>query len=299
MKLANLAGRATLITNAGTIDIADASHGRFPSGSDSAIAHLADIQNWYRTTSPTADPTHTVDTLTEDPSPLGPPVTNPSQIFAVGLNYADHSAETGLTVPDAPLVFAKFASSITGPANAIPLPTDTCDWEVELVAVIGTPGRNIAVEHAMNHVAGFCVGQDISEREAQMAGDSPQFGLAKSHRAFTPIGPWLTTPDELANPHDLAITASIDGETVQSARTSDMIFDIPTLISHLSTFCELRTGDLIFTGTPAGVGFSRTPARYLQPGNVLTSTIEGLGHLRNPVIADDSRNQRSIHQCTS
>lgn len=290
MKLANLANRATLVTSTGIVDIADASGGRFSSHPDQALGCLTDIHAWYRATGPIPDDTHTVHTLAGDPSPLGPPVTNPGQIFAVGLNYADHSEETGLTVPDAPLVFTKFASSIAGPAHAIPLPTDTCDWEVELVVVIGSPGRDIAAEDAARHIAGFCVGQDISERKAQMAGSPAQFSLAKSHQAFTPIGPWITTLDELANPYDLAITASIDGEPVQSARTSDMIFDIATLVSHLSNVCELRTGDLIFTGTPAGVGYSRTPARYLRPGNVLTSEIEGLGQLRNAAtVAQSSR----------
>lgn len=285
MKLANLNGRATLITHAGTIDLAHSSNGLFSSNCDEAIAHIADIRDWYRKTQPTPDLTHTLSSLTNDLTPLGPPVSNPSQIFAIGLNYADHSEEAGLSVPDVPLVFTKFPSSIAGPADSIPLPTETCDWEVEMVVVIGTPGRNIAREHAADHIAGFCVGQDISNREAQMAGDPPQFSLAKSHAAFTPIGPWITTPDELANPDNLAISTTVDGDTVQSARTSDMIFDVATLISYLSTFCELRSGDLIFTGTPAGVGYSRIPARYLKPGNLLVSTIEGLGQLRNPITA--------------
>ena len=283
MKFANLTGRATIITTAGVVDIAEASRGQLPSDPDQAVACLPDIADWYRATDPTPNPRHTLESLADDLSLLGPPVTKPSQIFAVGLNYADHSEETGLTVPDAPLIFTKFASSIAGPATVIELPTKTCDWEVELVVVIGSPGRDIVAENARDHIAGFCIGQDISERDAQMAGEPPQFSLGKSHRAFAPIGPWITTLDELADPSDLAIAASIDGETVQSARTSDMIFDIPTLISHLSSFCELRTGDLVFTGTPAGVGYSRTPARYLKSGNVLTSTIERLGLLRNAI----------------
>lgn len=285
MKLANLNGRATLITHAGSVDVARSSNGLFASDPDEAIGQIADIRDWYRKTQPTPDLTHTIASLTTDLTPLGPPVRNPSQIFAIGLNYADHSEETGLSIPDVPLVFTKFPSSITGPADAVPLPTETCDWEVEMVVVIGTPGRDIAREQAADHIAGFCVGQDISNREAQMTGNPPQFGLAKSHEAFTPIGPWITTPDELANAEDLAISTTVDGDTVQSARTSDMIFDVATLISYLSTFCELRCGDLIFTGTPAGVGYSRIPARYLKPGNLLVSTIEGLGQLRNPTTA--------------
>ena len=206
----------------------------------------------------------------------------------MGLNYADHGADTGLAVPAEPLVFAKFASSITGPGDEIPLPTETSDWEVELVVVIGEGGRDIPAGRALERVAGFCIGQDISERHSQMAGTPPQFSLAKSHRAFSPIGPWLTTLDELSDPHDLAISASIGDETVQEARTSDMIFNVPVLVGHLSTVCELLPGDLIFTGTPAGVGFSRTPQRFLASGNLLRSSIEGLGELRNPCVDGNS-----------
>jgi 2,4-didehydro-3-deoxy-L-rhamnonate hydrolase len=180
-------------------------------------------------------------------------------------------------------VFTKYASSLTGPGGAIPLPSDSCDWEVELVVVIGKGGRDIPAERALDRITGFCIGQDISERRSRMAGSPPQF-LAKSHRGFSPVGPWLTTLDELADPRDLAVCASIDGETVQSARTSDMIFDVATLVSHISAVCELFPGDLIFTGTPAGVGYSRTPARYLASGHQLCSYIEGLGELRNQCV---------------
>ncbi|WP_225728340.1 MULTISPECIES: fumarylacetoacetate hydrolase family protein [unclassified Nocardia] len=282
MKLANLDGRATIVTDTGIIDLADASDGVLPSDPDRAIAQLRQILTWYRGQRPHADRRLTSADLLADLSRLGPPVPAPRQIFAVGLNYADHSAETGLTMPEEPLVFTKFASAITGPGNVIPLPTATCDWEVELVAVIGTAGRDIHADHALDHIAGFCIGQDISERRSQMSGTPPQFSLAKSHAGFAPIGPWLTTLDELENPDDLAIEATIDGEIVQSARTEQMLFDVTALVIHLSSICELFPGDLIFTGTPAGVGYSRTPARFLNPGDILRSAIEGLGELRNP-----------------
>lgn len=298
MRLANLRGRATLITRVGTIDIAEASGGRFPSDPDDAIAHLTEIGAWYQTAKPTPNLDDNIHTLSKDLSPLGPPITKPNQVFAIGLNYADHGAETGLNIPEAPMVFTKFPSSIAGPADTIPLPGDSCDWEVELVVVIGAAGRNIPAEQAVNHIAGFCIGQDISDRETQMIGNPAQFSLAKSHRGFSPIGPWLTTIDELANPADLAIAARVDEETVQSARTSDMIFDIPTLISYLSSFCELRIGDLIFTGTPSGVGYSRSPARYLKPGQVLTSSIECLGQMRNPTVTTGSRQAPSNNQAS-
>ncbi|WP_105967762.1 fumarylacetoacetate hydrolase family protein [Streptomyces geranii] len=281
MKLANLDGRATVVTPEGVIDLETASGGRFPARPDSAVARIFEIRDWLAATRPAPDPTTTQAMLETDATRLGPPVTSPAQVFAVGLNYRDHSAETGLAVPDVPLVFTKFPSSLAGPAADIPLPTPTCDWEIELVVVIAEGGRDIPAQKALDHVAGCCVGQDISERTGQMAGTAPQFSLAKSHRAFSPIGPWITTLDE-ADPADLGLTCTLDGQTVQSGRTRDLIFDVPTLISHLSGICELTPGDLIFTGTPAGVGFSRTPARYLTTGSVLRSTIEGLGSLTNP-----------------
>ncbi|MCG7206612.1 fumarylacetoacetate hydrolase family protein [Streptomyces arenae] len=284
MKLANLDGRAAVLTAQGAVDVESASDGRFPSHPDAALRHLAEIRDWVGAAGPRADPASALAALEADPSRLGPPVTAPGQIFAVGLNYLDHSTETGLVVPDAPLVFTKFPSSLAGPGDDIPLPTPTCDWEIELVLVVAEGGRDIPPSKALDHIAGFCVGQDISERAAQMAGATPQFSLAKSHRAFIPIGPWLTTPDELDGPHDLRLTCTLDGETVQSGHTRDMIFDIPALISHLSGVCELRPADLIFTGTPAGAGFSRTPARYLTPGSVLRSTIDGLGTLANTCV---------------
>jgi 2-keto-4-pentenoate hydratase/2-oxohepta-3-ene-1,7-dioic acid hydratase in catechol pathway len=285
MKLANLAGRAVLITPDGIVDLAKASGGSLPSQPDAAIANLDDIRTFYATAQPEPNVTLTEADLLEDLSLLGPPATAPRQIFAVGLNYADHSTETGLAVPDQPLIFTKFASSLAGPGSTIPLPAPTCDWEIELVTVIGHGGRNITPEAAMSHVAGYCVGQDISERTSQMEGTPPQFSLAKSHRGFSPIGPWITTLDELSDPNDLAITTTLDDEIVQHARTGDMIFTVEDLVSHLSGVCELMPGDLIFTGTPSGVGYSRTPPRYLTPGTIVHSAIDGLGQLRNRCTA--------------
>ncbi|MCW8378672.1 fumarylacetoacetate hydrolase family protein [Streptomyces justiciae] len=285
MKLANLDGRAVVVTPEGVIDLNTASGGRFSASPDAAVTRIAEIRQWLTAGRPQADPRTTLATLESDPSRLGPPVTDPRQIFAIGLNYADHSSETNTPVPDAPLVFSKWPSSLAGPAAEIPLPTETVDWELELVVVIGEGGRDIPAERAFDHIAGFCVGQDISERTKQLAGTPPQFGLAKSHRNFSPIGPWLTTLDELENPTDLALSATYDGDTVQKARTSDLIFDIPTLISYLSSVCELRPADVIFTGTPSGVGLARKPPRFMAPGGVLRSSIEGLGTLTNTCTA--------------
>lgn len=286
MKLANLGGRATLVADTGIIDLAKASGGVLPTEPDQAIAQLRHVQSWVSAHNPEVDRDGpTVADLLANPKLLGPPVQRPRQVFAIGLNYAEHGKETGQAMPDEPPVFTKFASALTGPGNAIPLPTPTCDWEVELVVVVGPGGRDIPASAALDHVAGFCVGQDISERRSQLAGSRPQFSLAKSHAGFSPIGPWLTTLDELDDVNDLAIEAAVDGVTVQASRTDQMQFDVTALLCYLSSVCELYPGDLIFTGTPAGVGNSRTPACYLAPGNILTSTIEGLGEMRNPCIA--------------
>ena len=209
---------------------------------------------------------------------------DPRQIFAIGLNYKSHTDEVGMTQPENPMVFTKFASAIAGPGDDIPLPAETTDWEVELVAVIGRGGRNIGEGGALSHIAAYCIGQDISERTLQMADRPAQFSLAKSHQAFAPIGPWLTTADEIENPQDLEIGCDLDGEQLQKSRTSMMIFDLKTQISYLSGICELYVGDLIFTGTPAGVGFSRTPQKWLEKNKTLNSHIEGLGTLRNRCI---------------
>jgi 2,4-didehydro-3-deoxy-L-rhamnonate hydrolase len=284
MRIANYAGRAIIVTDDGVVDIGKASGGSLPSDPDQVIVQLDDVRTWYRAAHPEVDPCITATDLLADLTLLGPPSVAPRQIFAVGLNYAEHGAETGMDLPDQPLVFTKFASSLNGPGAEIPLPSDSCDWEVELVVIIGSGGRDIPTGKALDRVAGFCIGQDISERRSQMSGSPPQFSLAKSHKGFSPIGPWITTLDELANSQDLAMRASIDGETVQSGRTGEMIFDVAALVSYLSTVCELFPGDLIFTGTPAGVGFSRTPSRYLAPGNQLCSSIEGLGELRNHCV---------------
>ena len=207
-------------------------------------------------------------------------------MFGIGLNYADHAAETGRPLPETPLVFTKFPSCIAPPSGQLTLPTTNVDWEVELVAVIGGGGRHIAEADALDHVAGFCVGQDFSERVVQWGGGpAPQFSLAKSYAGFGPVGPAIVDRLALPDDLDLAITCEVDGEVVQRSRTGRLIFGVPTLVAYLSSICELHPGDLIFTGTPDGVGASRTPPRFLQPGNVVVSTIEAVGELRTECVA--------------
>jgi 2-keto-4-pentenoate hydratase/2-oxohepta-3-ene-1,7-dioic acid hydratase in catechol pathway len=205
----------------------------------------------------------------------------PRQVFAIGLNYRDHAAESGLPAPDVPVVFTKYPTSITGPSAAVALPSDFVDWEAELVAVIGARAEHVKAADAWSHVAGLTVGQDLSERKVQLAGPAPQFSLGKSYPGFGPIGPAIVTLDEIADVDNLEISCLLDDEVLQKGRTSDLIFSIPELVEHISAICPMLPGDLIFTGTPAGVGGARTPNRFLTPGSALITAIEGIGELRN------------------
>jgi 2,4-didehydro-3-deoxy-L-rhamnonate hydrolase len=224
-----------------------------------------------------------------DDGSLDAPSPAPRQVFGVGLNYRSHADETGQTYPAAPNVFTKWVSCLTGPYGDVELPSDTVDWECELGVVIGTGGRNISAEAAWNHVAGLCVSQDVSERTVQRTAPANQFSCGKSFAGFGPMGPVLVTVDELQaaglNPDDLAISCSINGETVQQSRTGDMIFSVSEIIAYLSRVVELLPGDVIFTGTPSGVGVARKPQRWLQPGEELVTEIEGLGTMRHRFVA--------------
>jgi 2-keto-4-pentenoate hydratase/2-oxohepta-3-ene-1,7-dioic acid hydratase in catechol pathway len=205
-------------------------------------------------------------------------------VFGIGLNYRSHAAEAGMEVPTVPATFTKFPASITGPNASVELPNGTVDWEVELVAVVARRADRVAANDAWSHIAGLTVGQDLSDRTLQFAAGG-QFSLGKSYRGFAPLGPWLVTPDELDDPDDLALGCSIDGETVQDARTSDLVFGVPQLIAELSAVVPLLPGDIIFTGTPGGVGFTRRPPRYLKPGQTLDSWVEGVGSIRTRFVA--------------
>jgi len=210
-------------------------------------------------------------------SALGPPSPRPRQVFAIGLNYAAHAAESGQPVPEHPTTFTKFPSCITGPFVDVVLPSGFVDYEIELVAVIGRRAHHAPAATAWAHVAGLTVGQDLSERAVQMRPPVPQFSLGKSFPGFGPTGPWLVTPDEFDDPDDLALACRLNGVVVQSSRTSDLIFSISEIIERVSAITPMLPGDLVFTGTPAGVGIGRTPPRYLVAGEVLESTIEGIG----------------------
>ncbi len=287
MRVANLSGRLVVVTGApgheSSHDVEQVSSGRF--GSDPQEIY----DRWDEFTAWAADRSWD-DPSPVDPADLGPPSPRPRQVLAIGLNYSAHASESGFAAPSSePPVFTKFASCLIGPRGDIALPAGGhTDWEVELVAVIGRRAENVAAEEALFHVAGYAVGQDISERILQMAATPPQFSLAKSLPGFGPIGPWLVTLDELTDPNDLELGCAVNGEQVQLGRTSDLILSVPALIAKLSSAMPLLPGDVIFTGTPSGVGMGRTPERWLCDRDVLTSHIEGIGELRHRFVAAPS-----------
>ncbi|MCH2180521.1 MAG: fumarylacetoacetate hydrolase family protein [Mariniblastus sp.] len=217
---------------------------------------------------------------------LLPPVARPGKVICIGKNYEDHAREMESEPPGLPIVFSKFASAIVGPGQPIVLPeiSQSVDFEAELVVVIGRSGRHIRQENALDHVLGYTAGNDISARDWQKGRPGGQWLLGKTFDTFAPLGPWLVTPDELGNPHDLEIVCELNGQRMQHARTGQLIFPVDYLVAHLSKFFSLQAGDLIFTGTPAGVGAGRTPPVFLKPGDQLTVQIEKIGTLSNPVV---------------
>ena len=280
IRLANASGRTSLLLGSHVVDVERASGGRFGSDPMSAIASWDAFRDWASGVRD-GDATGSVDEAT-----LGPPVPRPQKVFGIGMNYREHAKEAGLDIPAAPVVFTKFPSCLVGPRADVVLSSDYVDWEVELVVVIGRRGRRIPAARVAEHVAGYTVGQDISDRKLQFADRPPQFSMGKSIDTFGPTGPALVTLDAVRNPDDLELTCDVSGERVQGARTSDMIFSVAELVVFLSGLCTLEPGDLIFTGTPAGVGSTRTPRRYLKPGEVITSTIEALGTLVNRCVTE-------------
>jgi 2-keto-4-pentenoate hydratase/2-oxohepta-3-ene-1,7-dioic acid hydratase in catechol pathway len=215
------------------------------------------------------------------------PVKRPEKIFCIGLNYSDHAAETGATVGDIPVVFSKFSSALLAPGDSIQLPTisDKVDFEAELVVVIGKGGRNIPREVAREHVFGYCCGNDVSARDWQKGKPGGQWLLGKTFDTFAPLGPCIVTADEIGWPVELNIRSRLNQHVLQDSNTNKLLFPIDFLVAHLSQFCCLRAGDLIFTGTPSGVGSARTPPLFLKPGDVVEIEIERIGTLANPVTA--------------
>jgi 2,4-diketo-3-deoxy-L-fuconate hydrolase len=205
-------------------------------------------------------------------------------VFAVGANYADHIGETGRETPKDLAIFTKFPSCLTGPFDTVAIPSEKVDFEAELVVVIGRRTEQVSAARAWSRVAGLAVGQDISERILQRTSPRNQYCMAKSMPTFGPVGPFVVTPDELSDPDDLAIRCEVNGEVLQNGRTKQLIFSVAEIVVRLSQLCILLPGDLIFTGTPAGVGSLRTPPRFLSPGDVIVTEIEGLGRMENHCV---------------
>jgi 2,4-didehydro-3-deoxy-L-rhamnonate hydrolase len=277
-QLANVAGRAALVSDNRFYDLERVTNGALGSDVMEAIRRYAELPNWHALLS--ADTKADGELASAD---LRAVVPTPKNCFAVGLNYGTHAAESGMELPANPLVFTKFPSCLVGPNDDVVLNSAATDYEVELVVVIGIGGRNITTADAWTHVAGVTMGQDISDRALQFAAKPPHFDLGKSRDTYGPIGPVLTSVDSFADPNDIALRCSINGETRQSDTTANLIFNVPTLIAYLSSILTLSPGDVIFTGTPDGVGGAK--GVFLQPGDVIESTIDGVGTMTNRCIA--------------
>lgn len=273
-RFANIAGRASLVDGDDNwYDLARLTGDRVGPDPTEALADAAAL--------------HAADSMLAAAEPdgtmadadIGPPVARPRNVFAIGLNYASHAAESRIELSDHPLVFAKFPSCIVGPHSDIELRCDLGDYEAELVVVIGSGGRDIPADSAWDHVLGLTAGQDVSDRALQFAATPPHFDLGKSRDTFGPTGPVLASVDSFDDPNDLRITCDVNGERRQDGRTSDLIVGVAGLVAYISTVVTLATGDMIFTGTPSGVGVAQGKA--LAPGDTVVTTIEGIGTLTN------------------
>ena len=273
--LANVEGRAALVSDGQWYDLESVSGGELGSDPRAALS-MPDRLTELTARLDQHEPSGIV-----DPARLGPPVPRPRNVYAIGLNYQAHADEGGMDVPANPLVFTKFPSCLVGPTADVELRSDAVDYEGELVVVIGPGGKDIEPENAWDHIVGLTVGQDISDRAVQFAAQPPHFDLGKSFDTFGPIGPVMVSPDSVGR-DGLRIVTEVNGEVRQDGTTDQMIFDIPTLVSYVSRVTTLTTGDLIFTGTPDGIGLAQ--GKLLADGDVVTTCIEGIGTLTNRCV---------------
>jgi 2-keto-4-pentenoate hydratase/2-oxohepta-3-ene-1,7-dioic acid hydratase in catechol pathway len=276
MRIANVDGRLAIAAGDAWVDVAKASGGQFPPDPQAIYDRWDEFVGWAAAGFDASG--------AEVSGQLGIPVPAPRQLIAIGLNYREHAVESNMAIPEHPVVFAKFQSSLTGPDTVVELPSDGVDWEVELVIVIGRIAHGVAPENGWDHVAGLTIGQDLSWRAVQLRGPAPQFAVGKSYPGFSPLGPVVVTPDEFSDKDDLRISCTLNGEVLQDGRTGYLIFPVADLVSRLSQSMTLYPGDVIYTGTPSGVGHGRTPARYLEPGT-LVSSIEGIGDLSVDLVS--------------
>lgn len=275
-RLATIADRAVLVVGDGHHDLETLSGGEFSADAMAALAHPGRLSELSDAIADRAPEGSVADAV------FGAPVPRPQKSFGVGLNYRAHAAESNMEPPEAPLIFTKFPSCLVGPTADVELRSGGCDYEGELVVVIGEGGKDIAPEDAWNHIVGVTVGQDISDRPAQFAAKPPHFDLGKSFDTFGPIGPCVVSLDLIGDPTALRIVTEVNGEVRQDDVTGNMIFDVPTLVSYLSRITTLVTGDLIFTGTPEGIGAAQ--GTFLADGDVITTTIDGVGQMTNRCV---------------
>ena len=272
-KLGTVDGKAVLIKGDFYYDISSLSNGSISSDSVEALKLQSELSALYESLNEKNASGKLSDVELGNPVPTSP------NCYAVGLNYRKHAEESGMDIPEVPMIFTKHTTCLVGPHREIEMRSDHVDYEAELVAVIGKSGKDISTENAWDHIAGLCVGQDISDRVVQFAAKPPQFNLGKSFDTFGPMGPYLVSPDCLEDKNNLKIVCKVNGEIRQSDNTNDLIFDIPAIVKYLSEIVSLNVGDVIFTGTPGGVGVME--GKFLKEGDVLTTTIEGLGTLEN------------------
>ncbi len=279
MRIVNTNGRLGLVVEDGVVDVATASGGKFGPGVQGVYEEWSRFRDWA------AEQDGKVEARPLDEAALGAPAPEPRQVFALGMNYLDHAEEAGMGVPsEGMVVFTKFPTSIAGPQADIEVPAGSVDFEAELVVVIARRTYRVAAANAWDHVAGVTVGQDISERESQLRPPTPQFNLAKSFPGFSPLGPCLVTPDELADRDDLEIGCSLNGVQMQRSRTKLLIFPVAEIVARLSAVLPLLPGDVVFTGTPAGIGWARDPKVLIHPGDELVTTIESIGSMQNHFV---------------
>ncbi len=279
MRILNSGGRLGLVVGNRMVDVATASAGRFGPDVQGVYHEWDAFRSWAD------DVDLGAATSPWEADGLGAPVPAPRQVFGIGLNYLDHAEEAAMDAPsDGMVVFTKFPSSITGAVADIELPPGSVDYEAELAVVLGRRAHRVSAEDAWDYVAGLTVGQDISERELQMRPPTPQFSLAKSYPGFSPLGPLLVTPDEVSDRDDLEISCTLNGQEMQRSRTKSMIFPVADIIARLSAVLPLLPGDVIFTGTPSGIGWARDPKVRLAPGDELVTTIEDIGTMRHRFV---------------
>lgn len=279
VRIANVRGRLVMLTSAGcAIDVEHASGSRFLADPQAVFNRWAEFREWARSA-----PVGPGEPFAKEE--LGAPAPWPRQVFAIGMNYRAHADEIGLPLGERPPVFTKFVTSITGPYCGVEHPGGNLDWEVELVVVMGRRAYRVSSADAWDHVAGLTVGLDLSERRLQHAGPDPQYSLGKSFPGFGPMGPDLVTPDELPDPNSLELGCLVNGEEVQRDVTGNMVFPVPELISCLSSVTPMLPGDVIFTGTPSGVGERRTPARFLHVGDEVVGYVRGIGEIRTQIVS--------------